>query len=573
MSHSSTHPRIPCATVATVTLLAIALPLTIVTAEDRTIDGTNNNLEHPEWGAAGTPLRRVAPADYPDDGSGETMLNDADRANARDVSNAVADQGDLVIDNDLDLSGFAWQWGQFLDHDIDLTHTGEQYGTATILTSPDDPWFAGTPIFMTRSAFADGTGLSGENPRQQVNSITAYVDASNVYGSDAVTAAALRTFEGGKLAARVIDGLEYLPVDADGNVMAGDVRAAEQIGLTAMHTLFMREHNRLADRYAALHPEADDEEIYQAARRIVGAEIQIITYREFLPALLGRRAPRAEDYRYNPRLDASIANTFSTALYRVGHTMLPSTLELVDADGASAGAITLRDAFFNPSLLESDGRLDQILRGLAADHSQEIDPFVVDDVRNFLFGTPGDGGFDLVSLNIQRGRDHGLPDYNTLRRAHGLRPVASLADIASDSDVRDRLAAVYDDVNNIDAWVGALAEDHGPDAAVGQLIAAGLAEQFCRLRDGDRFFYVGDRMLRSARFRGVIDLKSVTLARIIRDNSGADQIGRDAFTVSAERRTRDRANDDDGRRNEPLRVWVPRRSPEFLRTQAERHLR
>ncbi len=72
--------------------------------------------------------------------------------------------------------------------------------------------------------------------------------------------------------------------------LAGDIRANEQVGLTSVHTLFMREHNRLADLIKAVDPGLSDEDIYQKARKIVGAQMQIITYNEFLPALLGDAA-------------------------------------------------------------------------------------------------------------------------------------------------------------------------------------------------------------------------------------------------------------------------------------------
>ena len=137
-------------------------------------------------------------------------------------------------------------------------------------------------------------------PRQQLNEITAWVDGSNVYGSNQERADALRTLDGtGKL--KTSDG-NMLPFNVDGlpnaggsgpNLfLAGDVRANEQLGLTAMHTLFVREHNRLAEKIGAQRSNWDGDRIYEKARQLVGAQIQVITYNEFLPALLGKRAMR-----------------------------------------------------------------------------------------------------------------------------------------------------------------------------------------------------------------------------------------------------------------------------------------
>ncbi len=135
-------------------------------------------------------------------------------------------------------------------------------------------------------------------------------------------------------------------------------------------------------------------------------------------------------------------------------------------------------------------------------------------MRNFLFGAPGAGGFDLVSLNIQRGRDHGLPDYNSVRRQLGLTPKTSFATISSDLRIQRRLEEAYGDVERIDPWVGGLAEDHLTGALVGELIHTVLVEQFERLRDGDRCWYaeVFDPLT-------VSQLERIRLSDIIRMNT------------------------------------------------------
>ena len=218
----------------------------------------------------------------------------------------------------------------------------------------------------------------------------------------------------------------------------------------------MREHNRLADQIAADNPAWSDEDIYQRARKLVGAEIQVITYKEFLPALLGIFAPSINSV-YDPNLNASVLTEFSTALFRVGHTMLSPNLLRIQNDGTAApgGPMGLRHAFFLQQNLAGAGELEYFLKGLASDQQQEVDMHIVDDVRDFLFGEPIPGGFDLATLNIQRGRDHGLPGYNAIRVAFGLSAVASFADITSDPAIQAGLQSLYGDVNNIDPWVGA----------------------------------------------------------------------------------------------------------------------
>ena len=151
---------------------------------------------------------------------------------------------------------------------------------------------------------------------------------------------------------------------------------------------------------------------------------------------------------------------------------------------------------------------------MAVQRAQELDNQVVDAVRNFLFGPPGAGGFDLASLNVQRGRDHGLPGYNEVRAAYGLPRAASFAAISSSPAVQAKLAAVYASPDEVDAWVGGLAEDHVPGALVEPTFFAILRDQFERLRDGDRFWY--ESYLPPNLVQTVRDQ---TLARIIRRNT------------------------------------------------------
>jgi peroxidase len=213
------------------------------------------------------------------------------------------------------------------------------------------------------------------------------------------------------------------------------------------------------DEIAAADSTLSDEAIYQQARAIVIGEIQSITYNEFLPALLGKQA--VSQYEgYDASVNPQLATEFSTAAFRFGHSTLNDDVGFFGNHGRDVfDEIELKDAFFASSLLEETG-IDSVLKYEASAQAQEVDLEVVDSLRNFLFGPPGAGGFDLVSLNIQRGRDHGLNDYNSTRVAYGLDPVDSFADITSDVELQGKLQSLYGDVNNIDLWVGLLAEDY-----------------------------------------------------------------------------------------------------------------
>lgn len=491
--------------------------------EYASIDGTGNNIENPELGSTDTQLIRLAEADY---GDGLSTPAGEDRPSAREISNVIS-AADSSETNDRYLTDIFWVWGQFIDHDITLTESAHDEDGNSLESLPIevprgdlffDPDGSGDDVInLNRSAFEEDE----EGIRQQINQITAFIDGSGIYGSDAELAAQLRTFEGGMLATSEGD---LLPYGEDGSFLAGDIRANENVALTSMHTIWAREHNRIAGELAAANPDLTDEELYQQARQIVIAELQAITFNEFLPALFGTGVV-SEYAGYDSSVDPSIANEFSNAAYRFGHTMLSSELLRLDENGnvADEGNIALLNAFFNPSELEQNG-IDSLLRGATVNVAQEIDTEVVDDVRNFLFGPPGAGGFDLASLNIQRGRDHGLADYNSTRVALGLDAVESFSDISSDPEVAARLEALYGTVDNIDLWVGGLAEDHVPGSSMGETFTAIIVDQFERLRDGDRFWYEnvfsGDALN---------EINGTTLADVIERNSDVSGLQENVF--------------------------------------------
>src|SRR5205823_2065983 len=290
-------------------------------------------------------LLRTAAAGYSD---GISSPAGANRPSARAVSNAIATADPAGTTNNRNLSAFVYAWGQFIDHDIDLTQSATPADAFNISVPTGDAFFdptgTGTQlIYLNRSQYDPTTGTSTDNPRQQTNSITAWIDGSMIYGSDTARAAALRTFTGGQLKTSAGNLLPFntdlLPnandahlVNDDQLFLAGDVRANENIELTSLQTLFVREHNRIAAALAARNPMLTDEQLYQQARQQVIAEIQAITYNEFLPALLGKNA--IDRYTgYDPTVNPGIANEFSTAAFRLGHSMLGDDAEFLDSNG------------------------------------------------------------------------------------------------------------------------------------------------------------------------------------------------------------------------------------------------
>ena len=496
--------------------------------EPRSIDGYGNNRLYPELGNAGTPFLRVAGVSF----QYAMTAGLPERPAPRFISNALLAQSESRPSS-ARVTDMFWQWGQFLDHD--MTFTPENFDERLPIPVPlgdpiFDPFRTGSrTIDFSRSVFQPGTGIAPDRPRAQVNKLTAFLDASNVYGSSVFRSLALRANDGTGRLKTSGDG-RFMPYNVDllendnGNVwasghrdlfLAGDIRANEQVGLTSMQTLWLREHNRLAALTADEHPQLTGQEIFEMARKIVGAEVQAITFHDFLPLLLGPGA--IEPYSgYDSNVDPSIAMEFSTAGFRIGHTLLSPGLLRLGADG-ERHEHSLADVFFTPSLVTEHG-ISVFLRGLAGQVAQQVDAKVVSQIRNLLFGAPGGPGRDLASLNIQRGRDHGVPSYNHVRAAYGLPPATTFADITSDPDVQEELRRAYGEVDLIDLWPGGLAEDHVPGANVGVTFRTIIADQFRRLRDGDRFWYENAPYF-LANPELLEQVRGTTLADIIRRNT------------------------------------------------------
>jgi len=484
----------------------------------RSIDGSGNNLTNTGLNALGADFSRMGPAHFND---GISALR-SDLPNARTISNGVVD-GNGATPNKEGLSGMMYAWGQFIDHDINLT-LSDGVNHIDISVPSGDPVLSGS-ISMTRSVIDPLTGVAGK-PAATTNNVTGWLDGSMVYGSNATIAASLRDANGYLLTSAG----NNLPI-VNGAFVAGDIRVQENPDLTALQTLFLREHNRQVDKLKLAHPDWNGNQLYDQARAIVSAEIARITYNEFLPHLLGNNAIKAYQ-GYKPGVDARLSEEFAGAAFRFGHSIVSANLEKTDEQGNEIGtAVTLKDAFFQAptDFITNDGA-DGLLRHLSGDLSNALDVHIVDDLRNFLFGPSA--GMDLAAINIQRGRDLGLGTLNETRQALGLKAYTSFEAITSDATTAAALKTAYGDVNKVELWIGGLAENHLAGAMVGQTFDLIISKQFEALRDGDRLWY------QNQGFDGATlqEIESTTLSSLILKDTNTQHIQADAF-VYFERRS------------------------------------
>ncbi len=570
---------------------------TVVVTEPRALNGSGNNAQHPEWGEAGSRYVRLAPAHYAD-GISQPVTG----PNPRYISNRVFNALGTDLFSPRNVSQWVWVWGQFLDHNFELAEGGSE--EMPIAVNQNDPLesFSDTlgMIPFVRDAPAPGSGTSTQNPRQQTNTVPSYIDGFAIYGGTQSRLEWLRTgpddgnpeeagptmmLPGGYLpvagargdvatAPKMTEEGALTPEDA---VIGGDVRTNENAALDAVTTLFDREHNRIVSE---LPESLTAEQKFQIARRVVEAEIQYITYKAFLPAV----GVKLSGYKgYNPSVDPEISDEFATVGYRA-HSMVDGEEEIVVPTGAyspeqlqairelgvraepvSIGKhhgellnISQSAAFFNPAVVPAVG-LGRLLAGLSQTPDYRNDEQIDNALRSVLFETPGSpertpvqcfeqpqlsgcfsGIVDLGAIDVQRGRDHGIPSYAQLRETLGLGVPGSFDQLTGDeteefpagrnietpaimnfttlidrkghstspddpsdravagtrgSSLAARLKAIYGSVTNLDAFVGMVSEPEVHGSELGPLQYALWRRQFEALRDGDRFFYANDPSL------------------------------------------------------------------------------
>uniref|UniRef100_A0A673ZTY0 Eosinophil peroxidase-like n=1 Tax=Salmo trutta TaxID=8032 RepID=A0A673ZTY0_SALTR len=550
----------------------------------RSFTGECNNRQHPKWGAANTPYSRWLPPEYEDvrgvprGWDPEHTYYNYTLPPVRLVSQDVLYTHNENISLDSSLSHLLVEWGQWIDHDFALTP--QSPSTAAFRTGADCtrtcsrdtpcfpiqiplsdprtgiqscmPFFRSAPSCVGSEAF---TGATPHHHREQLNAITSFVDASMVYGSSSPMAAALRNLSSplGLLALNdqaSDQGLLFLLVTVCLWVKLpvfcclGDSRANEHLGMIALHTLFLREHNRLVRELHLLNAHWSPDTLYQEARKIMGAVHQVDTLLHYLPRVLGETPTSLlmPPYRgYDPEIDPSIANVFSAAAFRFAHvTVQPMVARL--GPGYSLAPqhppLPLHHSLFASWRVVQEGGIDPVLRGLLLSPAKLQMPgqMMVEELTERLFQAQGGMPLDLGALNLQRGRDHGLPGYSSWRGLCGLsvpNTTSDLAGILGNPGLAEKFLLLYGTSQNIDVWVGAISEPPLPGGRVGPLLACLLAKQFRALRDGDRFWWEREAVFTSTQRA---QLHTVSLSRIICDNTHITRVPSDPFsrTVSPE---------------------------------------
>jgi hypothetical protein len=476
----------------------------------RSFDGEWNDLSAPKMGTVGAAFGRNLRPDF---------TQNMEEPNPILVARALLDRKTFLPARSLNLLAAAWI--QFQVHDW-VHHAREDLGTNDVRVPLPD----GTPDWLNVDGgegervmrIAGNTSLDGAG-RLFGNATTHWWDGSEVYGSDAEGAAQLR--EGAKI--RLDNG--FLPIDKLGMVITG-FNESFWLGLSAMHTLFAREHNLLCDELRARYRAWSDDRIYHTARLIVTALIAKIHTVEWTPAILATKAldvaikstwlglspndPRLtkfgvwlSDIRAATGIPGSkpdhygvpfsLTEEFAT-VYRM-HPLLPDDYVFYDhTNGAalsSCGFLDIQGEFADQKMRELG--LHNVLYSFGIAHPGEITLHnYPKSLQNFARDKKGER-IDLSVVDIVRTRRRGVPRYNAFRTGLHMAPV-TWENISADAETVGIMRDLYQgNIDAVDTMIGMFAETCPPGFAFSDTAFRIFTLMASRRIQSDRFLTVDFR--------------------------------------------------------------------------------
>jgi hypothetical protein len=473
--------------------------------DERTIDGTFNDLGFPKMGSAGCRFGRNFPLEHVFPHVPTLLV-----PNPRLVSRELMTRDRFRPAEGLNLLAAAWI--QFMVHDW-FVHARSKDEAIEIPTTPGDDW--GAPSISVPRSVASPAPAGSRRPPAYANLNSHWWDASQIYGGNAATAAALRTGIGGR---QRIEPTGLLPVDPDTGLHFTGFTDNWWIGLAMLHTLFTLEHNHICDLLASQHPDWSDDKLFGKARLINAALMARIHTVEWTIAILahplieramnviwtGLAGPDREDLvdfiedrEFLGGIVGSNADHFAApyslteefvSVYRM-HPLMPDsfalhslatgrhleTLELPEVAGRRTPSVTERVTM--PDLFYSFGTSHP---GAITLHNYPR------HLQNITF--ENNQRLDLAAVDILRDRERGVPRYNQFRRLLRKDPVRSFDEITDDPAWRKQIKTVYNgDLEQVDLLTGLYAEPCPP--------GFGFSETAFRI-----FLLMAGRRLKSDRF-------------------------------------------------------------------------
>ncbi|KJH51940.1 animal hem peroxidase [Dictyocaulus viviparus] len=373
-------------------------------------------------------------------------------------------------------------------------------------------------------------------PREQANMASSYLDGSVIYGSSPDRAKQMRSFSHGHL--RTYGGLGELPqidpkakCQKEGRCGHCSLSGSDDVnilpGVTALHTVFIKQHNRIARLLKEQNRHWSDSRLFEEARRIVIAQLQHITYNEFLPIMLGRENIKKYglslhesgfDSDYDMSVEGAVLNEFAVTFPYILWVLLPQD--------------KMFSSFNNPTKLHEHHGVENILRHLLSTNIAKPMLRINDEIKNEFLKDQLDIGLDLMSIALMLGRDHGIHSYTVVRAQCGLGKVRSFHELKeyliNDAKI-DYISTIYENVDDIDLLIGVLAEQPLKGSLFGPTMTCIAGKQFQKTRRGDRFWYENYFAQSGFTEKQLMELRKTTLAEIICSNTDVKKIQSNVF--------------------------------------------
>ncbi|XP_075526088.1 salivary peroxidase/catechol oxidase-like isoform X7 [Dermacentor variabilis] len=462
----------------------------------READGSCNNLQHPGWGRAGSCMTRLLSPAYSDGVSKPRVAADGSALpNARKISYTVHPD---VNNPATDITHMVMQFGQFLDHDFALAplepdpqeivnlgnpnnvidccspSTTSMAECFSIAIPADDPFFAAfgkTCMNMPRSAPCTRCTLGY---REQQDILTSYIDASQIYGSSQNDTTRLRLLQGGLL--------KY--------------QQTPQAG-TLLPRSFYPNMDRCSDPQRSRYCfRAGDERVNEH------------------PGLTSVHTIWLRHHNLLARYIGQYVNANDETLF-----------QLVNDTVNGLFTFDLQENYFFPFNFYN-GDLDDVILGLVKQRAQTFEKFVTTGVTRHLYRLRNESfGLDLVALNIQRAREHGIRPYVDYVKFCGNIDITSFDQLKQyiDNNVVELYKQLYKNVRDIDLFTAGISEFSVNGGVVGPTFACILGNLFRRTKYGDRFYYEHGGQAGSFSSAQLNEIRKTTFARILCDASDSIQ--------------------------------------------------
>lgn len=503
-----------------------------------TIDGSCNNMDFPTWAQTGTPYTRFVPAHYADGfcslrlSSNGTALPLARKIRTEVITSLYIPSGKYNI--------LFYGFGQWVDHDVTkMAPVQTQQSCCTennqpaavqppdiclpIIIPQNDPFYSQfhvTCLDVKRAVNTHLQGCDNVKPCSPINHQTGVFDLSIMYGPEARTASELRSFKGGLLKIEnnaqtnyepfppITSGMENCPAGGitpepgSSCTQSGDDRVDQNPEIFVIEVILVRVHNYIAATLKQINPDWNDEQLFQETRRITIALYQHVVFSQHVPLLIGyytssryKLLPSTNGYSndYDRAVNPQTIAEYSFAAGRTSHSTIKGRIDYLDSNGRPTSYL-LRNKYFNMQFQLEKNVFLNIVQSFSTTQCSRQDIWGDEEINDWLFHTAGEKfGLDLASIDINRGRDAGIPTYNSMRQACGLCKLNNFAEFVSEvmepEDV-PKLEALYNGcIDDLDVYTAGLLEKPVAGSMFGPTLSCIMGEAFFRWKVGDRLYY------------------------------------------------------------------------------------